>query len=130
MADGGHLIILAPGVKMFGEDTENDRLIRKYGYIGREKILNLCKSEPELQNNLSAAAHLIHGSTDGRFKVTYATCELQKEEIEGVAFNYMPLDEAISKYDPKKLKQGKNTLTNGEEIFFIQNPALGLWVAK
>jgi len=130
MADGGKLIVLAPGIKMFGEDTENDRLIRKFGYIGREKILELSKTEPELQNNLSVAAHLIHGSTDGRFSVTYATGKLDKSEVEGVAFGYMPLDEALEKYDINKLKQGYNTLPDGEEVFFIENPALGLWSVK
>jgi len=130
MADGGRLIILAPGVKMFGEDAENDRLIRKYGYVGRENVLKLCKTETELQNNLSVAAHLIHGSPDGRFSVTYAVSELRRDEIEGVAFNYMPLDEAMAKYDPAKLKPGYNTMQDGEEIFFVENPATGLWALK
>jgi len=130
MADGGNLIILAPGVKMFGEDAENDRLIRKFGYIGRENILKLCKTEPELQNNLSAAAHLIHGSTDGRFSVTYAAGKLRRDEVEGAAFNYMPLEEALCKYNPKELQRGYNTLSDGERVFFIENPALGLWAVK
>jgi len=130
MADGGHLIILAPGVKMFGEDAENDRLIRKFGYIGREKILELSKTEPELQNNLSAAAHLIHGSTDGRFSVTYATRMLSKAEVEGAGFNYIPFDEAMTKYDPKSLNSGYNKLSCGDELYFIENPALGLWAVK
>jgi len=130
MADGGHLIILAPGVKRFGEDEENDRLIRKFGYIGRESLLDLCKTEPELKNNLSAAAHLIHGSADGRFKVTYAADKLRKEDIEGVAYNYMPFDEAVKRYDPAKLKPGYNKSADGEEIYFIENPALGLWALK
>ena len=127
MADDGHLIIIAPGVKMFGEDAEIDRLIRKFGYVGRDTILALCGSEPELQDNFSAAAHLIHGSTDGRFKVTYAAGNLSREEVEGVAFNYMPYDEAVSKYIPQQLKTGYNRLPDGEELFFIENPALGLW---
>ena len=130
MADDGHLIIIAPGVEKFGEDAENDRLIRKFGYIGRDNILELCKTEPELQDNLSAAAHLIHGSTDGRFKVTYAAGKLSKDEVEGVAFNHMPYDEAFGKYDPSKLKTGYNTMPDGEEVFFIENPALGLWALK
>jgi nickel-dependent lactate racemase len=130
MADGGRLVVLAPGVRMFGEDGENDRLIRKYGYIGRENILKLVKTEPDLQNNLSAAAHLIHGSSDGRFDITYAAKHLNKEEVEGAAFGYMPFDEAVKKYDPKLLKQGYNTLQNGEEIYFIENPALGLWALE
>jgi len=130
MADGGRLIILAPGVRMFGEDAENDRLIRKYGYTGRENILKLCKTETELQNNLSVAAHLIHGSPDGRFSVTYAAGQLRQDEIEGVAFGYMPLNEALVKYNPAKLKPGYNTMPDGEEIFFIENPATGLWTHK
>jgi len=130
MADGGHLIILAPGVKTFGEDPEIDRLIRKYGYIGRDKILELCKTETDLQGNLSAAAHLIHGSIDGRFKVMYATEHLSKEEVECVGFNYMPYQEAISKYNPKKLKTGYNIVPDESNIFFIENPALGLWASK
>ena len=130
MADNGRLIILAPGVKMFGEDSENDRLIRKYGYIGRENILKLCKTEPELQNNLSAAAHLIHGSSDGRFNITYAAKHLTKEEVEGAAFDYMPFEEAFEKYNPEKLNQGYNIMPDGEEIYFIGNPALGLWALE
>ena len=112
IADGGHLLVLAPGVKTFGEDAENDRLIRKYGYVGRQQVLELCKKERELKNNLSAAAHLIHGSTDGRFTVTYAAPLLGREAIESVGYQYMDWQEAI--------KQTKNA-------FYIENPALGLW---
>ncbi len=126
MADGGHLIVLAPGVRMFGEDDENDRIIRKYGYIGRQRVLELVKSEQDLQNNLGAAAHLIHGSSDGRFRITYATRHLTRAEVEGAAFGYIPFDEAMAKYNPDILKNGYNTV-DGEEIYFIENPALGLW---
>jgi len=130
MADGGCLIILAPRVKMFGEDPENDRLIRKFGYIGRENILKLCKTEPELAQNLSVAAHLIHGSPDGRFSVAYAVGQLRQDEVEGVAFGYMRLDDAMAKYDPARLKNGYNITPDGEEIFFVDNPATGLWSLK
>lgn len=123
---GGELVVLAPGVKKFGEDPENDRLIRKFGYVGRERVLELAKTEEDLKNNLSVAAHLIHGSSDGRFKITYCTKFLTKDEVEGVNFEYMPYDEAIKKYDPEKLKDGFNTV-DGEEIYYISNPALGLW---
>jgi len=125
--DGGSLIVLAPGVRGFGEDEENDRLIRKYGYVGREKVLQLSKENNELQSNLSVAAHLIHGSSDGRFSVTYAVDNLTQAEVTGVNFNYMPLGEALIKYNPKALKPGFNITASGEEIFFIENPALGLW---
>ncbi|MCL2089181.1 MAG: lactate racemase domain-containing protein [Oscillospiraceae bacterium] len=127
MADGGHLIILAPGVKMFGEDGENDRLIRKYGYAGKKKVLELCKTEEDLRGNLSAAAHLIHGSSDDRFRITYAAKNLTRQEVEAVNYEYMPFEQAIARYDPKQLKQGHNTLPDGEEVYFIENPALGLW---
>jgi len=116
MADGGELIILAPGVKRFGEDDEVDRLIRQYGYVGRERILELVKEHQDLRENLSAAAHLIHGSSDGRFKVTYAAKLLTREEIEGVGFGYMPYDEAVGLKDSGDM--------------FIENPALGLWAAQ
>ena len=129
MADGGRLIVLAPGVRVFGEDGENDKIIRKYGYVGRQRVLELVKTEQDLQNNLGAAAHLIHGSSDGRFGVTYATRHLTREEIEGAAFDYMPFEEATAKYNPDTLKPGWNMLA-GEEIYFIENPALGLWALE
>ncbi len=127
IADGGELIVLAPGIRMFGEDEENDRLIRKYGYVGRENVLKLVEENQDLQENLSVAAHLIHGSSDGRFSITYCTEQVTKEEVEGVAFKYVPYKEAAAKYDPTVLKDGFNTLPDGEEIYYISNPALGLW---
>ena len=130
LADNGELIVLAPGLKEFGEDKEIDRLIRKYGYIGRERILELSGRNKDLQDNLSVAAHLIHGSLDERFTVTYAVEKLSREEVEGVGFKYMPMEEACRRYDPGILKDGYNVLENGEEIFFISNPAMGLWVDR
>jgi len=130
MADGGRLIILAPGVTRFGEDDVNDRLIRKFGYIGRDKILQLCKTDPELGSNLSAAAHLIHGSSEGRFEVIYATDKLSKEDVENAGFSHMPLSEAVSKYNPENLSPGYNMTADGEEVFFIENPAVGLWTKE
>jgi len=129
MADGGRLIILAPGVRMFGEDAQNDRIIRKYGYVGRERILELVKTEQDLQENLGAAAHLIHGSSDGRFSIAYAAQHLTREEIEGVSFDYMPFDEAIAKFNPANLQPGWNVIGD-EEVYFIENPALGLWALE
>ena len=126
IADDGELIILAPAVKKFGEDDENDRLIRKYGYVGREKVLELVKENDDLKDNLSVAAHLIHGSSDGRFSITYCTKEIGKDEVEGVNFKYIPYDEIVKKYDPTVLTDGFHTI-DGEEIFYISNPALGLW---
>ena len=129
IADGGELIVLAPAVAHFGEDAENDKLIRKYGYVGREKVLELVDApeNEDLRANLSVAAHLIHGSSDGRFKITYCAGKLTEEEVRGAAFNYAPYEEMAAKYDPTKLVDGFNTV-DGEEIFYISNPALGLWV--
>ena len=93
-------------------------------------MIQLCKTQDDLKQNLSAAAHLIHGSSDGRFSITYCTRYLTREEVEGVCFNYIPYDEAAKRYDPAKLKDGFNTLDDGEEIFYISNPALGLWADK
>lgn len=130
VADGGELLVLAPGVETFGEDPANDRLIRKYGYCGREKVMALCETQVDLRENLSAAANLIHGSADGRFSVTYCTTRLTREEVESVCFQYLPYDEAAARYDPAKLQSGWNVLPDGEEIFFIPNPALGLWMYR
>ncbi|HQM97270.1 MAG TPA: lactate racemase domain-containing protein [Clostridia bacterium] len=129
IAKGGDLIILAPEVKRFGEDAENDRLIRKYGYIGRENILKKADQNDDLKSNLSVAAHIIHGSSDGKFNITYAVRHMTKQEIENANFNYMDYDEAVKLYDPKKLKDGYNYV-NGEKIYFISNPALGLWSSR
>ena len=131
MADGGELIVLAPGVRHFGEDEAVDKLIRKYGYRGRIHTLEVFeKPESEdLRSNMGAAAHLIHGSSDGRFSITYAVKEISKEEVEGVGFKAADYDEMAAKYNPEKLSYGYNTV-DGEEIYFIPNPALGLWINK
>lgn len=132
IANGGELIILAPGVKQFGEDNEIDKLIRAHGYVGTPKILDAMTKDPKLQENLSAVAHLIHGSSEGRFSITYCPGHLTKEEIESVGFQYGNLKELLPKYDVTKLRNGWNILidpTSGleEEFFYITNPALGLW---
>lgn len=124
MADGGELIILAPGVRKFGEDEENDRLIRKYGYVGRENVLRLVKENEDLAENLSVAAHLIHGSSDGRFNITYCTEFLTEREVRAAGFGYMPYGEAAALYGG--LTDGYHTV-GGERVFYISNPALGLW---
>ena len=130
MADGGDLVILAPGLKEFGEDKEIDRLIRKYGYRGTPATLTAVKANAELQNNLSAAAHLIHGSSEGRFNITYCPGQLTRQEIEGVGFRYADLKEMTQRYNPARLKDGWNTLADGGQIFYISNPALGLWACR
>lgn len=127
IADGGELIILAPAVREFGEDPGIDSLIRKYGYRGTPHTLNMVAENEDLRANLSAAAHLIHGSSEGRFSVTYCPGHLTREEIEGVGFRYADLAEMSATYSPEKLRDGFNTMRDGEEIFYVSNPALGLW---
>ncbi len=128
--DNGELIVLAPGLRKFGEDPGIDKLIRKYGYVTTPEVLEFVKNNDDLKNKLSAAAHLIHGSSEGRFKITYCPGNITKEEIESVNFNFADLKEMTEIYNPDKLKDGFNKLPNGEEIFFISNPALGLWAWK
>ncbi|RPJ03338.1 MAG: hypothetical protein EHM28_15495 [Spirochaetaceae bacterium] len=130
IADKGELIVLAPAMKEFGEDPQIDSLIRKYGYHGTPRVLAWVKENEDLRDNLSAAAHLIHGSTEGRFKVTYCPGALTKEEIEKAGYTYEDLSSMMKKYDPEKLKDGFNTMPDGEEIYFISRPALGLWAWK
>jgi nickel-dependent lactate racemase len=130
IADGGELIVLAPGLKEFGEDSQMDRLIRKYGYVGTPRILELIEKNEDLQQNLGAAAHLIHGSSEGRFIVSYCSGHLSQEEIEQVGFNYADLNEMMNRYNPNELKNGINAMPDGEKIFYISNPAIGLWSCK
>jgi len=130
MADNGELIVLAPGLKEFGEDKEIDRLVRKYGYFGTPATLKSLKENDELQKNLGAAAHLIHGSSEGRFSITCCPGILTRHEIESVNFKYHDLADMLKKYDPARLKEGFNKMSDGEEIFYISNPALGLWTSK
>ena len=129
IADDGELVILAPGVRMFGEDPEIDRLIRAFGYKTSREILDFVKTSEELGKNLSVAAHLIHGSSENRFKITYAVEHLTEEEIRGVNYNYVPYAQAVSQYRLDQLKEGRN-IVNGEEVFYISNPALGLWALE
>lgn len=126
--DGAELIILAPGLREFGEDKTIDALIRKYGYKGTPAVLEATGSNADLQANLGASAHLIHGSSEGRFNITYCPGpEMSREEIESVGFNWADLEETKKKYNFDSLKDGWNTLPDGEEIYYISNPALGLW---
>ena len=126
VADGGELILLAPGIRAFGENEEMDQMTRRYGYTGRDHILELYR-----QGALSAA-HLIQGSSDGRFTITYATKpeNLSREEVEGVGYQWADYEETARRYDPQVLRDGWNILPDGEEIYYVGTPALGLWKAE
>jgi len=130
IADHGDLVVIAPGVKEFGEDKEIDRLIRKYGYRGTKSILQAVLENEELSNNLSAAAHLIHGSSEGRFSITYCTPLLTRREVESVNFRYDSIEKVMARYNPDLLKDGYNIMDDGEKVFYISNPSLGLWATK
>ena len=128
LADGAELLVIAPALKEFGEDKTIDGLIRKYGYKGTPHTLEATRANKDLQENLGASAHLIHGSSEGRFKITYCPGpEMSREEIEGVGFSYGNLEEVLARYPLDSLQEGWNTMPDGEEIYYISNPALGLW---
>jgi nickel-dependent lactate racemase len=134
LADGAELIILAPGVTKFGEDTAIDALIRKYGYRGTPATLAAVAANADLAGDLGAAAHLIHGSSEGRFTVRWCPGHLSKEEVEGVGFEYGDLKTMLAVYNPQKLHHGYNHVgrddVDGEDVFFIPNPGLGLWAYR
>ncbi len=128
--DDGELVVLAPGVREFGEDHEIDRLIRTYGYVDTSMVLRAVEDNEDLRANLGAAAHLIHGSSEGRFTIVYCPGHLTRDEIEGVNYSYGDLETMMARYDPRSLKDGYNRMPDGEKIFFISNPALGLWAER
>ncbi|MGE5315287.1 MAG: D-mannonate epimerase, partial [Acidobacteriota bacterium] len=130
LADGGELIVLAPGLKEFGEDPGIDQLIRKYGYVNTPEVLRHVEANEDLKNNLSAAAHLIHGTSEGRFRITYCPGFLTQQEIEQAGYSYGDLHSMLKRYDPDTLEEGFNELPDGEKIFYISNPALGLWAYR
>ena len=130
MADGGELLVIAPGLKRFGEQADVDELIRKYGYSGTENVMKLWKTEPILQDLTHGTAHLIHGSSEGRFKITYAPGHISKEDMESVCFGYADLQETLKRYNPETMKNGFNVMPDGEEVYFISTPSAGLWSTK
>ncbi|MBS1813395.1 MAG: DUF2088 domain-containing protein [Acidobacteria bacterium] len=130
IADGGELLIIAPGVERFGEQPEVDALIRKYGYKGTPRTLELYKTEVDMQAIPHGVAHLIHGSSEGRFTITYAPGHLSKEEIEQVGYQYANCEEMQKRYNPAVMKEGWNTMPDGEEVFYISTPSAGLWATQ
>jgi nickel-dependent lactate racemase len=130
LADGGELLVIAPGLERFGEQPEVDALIRKYGYTGTERILRLYRTARDLQEIAHGTAHLIHGSSEGRFTIRYAPGHLSRKEIEGVGYEYADLGEALTRYAPERMTEGWNTMPDGEEVFYISTPSAGLWSTK
>jgi nickel-dependent lactate racemase len=134
LADGAELVVLASALVEFGEDQQIDKLIRKYGYLGTPHTLKMVEENEDIRNNLAAAAHLIHGSSEGRFSITYCPgkgeSNLTQQEIESVGYRYADIDEMTARYNPETLKEGYNLMPDGEEVFYISSPALGLWAFR
>jgi hypothetical protein len=132
IADNGELIVLAPGVTHFGEDPAIDVLIRRHGYHGTPATLAALHTDSDIAASLGAAAHLIHGSSEGRFTITYCTDPftggLTREEVEAVGFNWRPLPEELARLAiTTKTPAGPHLDTDGIPFDYIANPALGLW---
>jgi nickel-dependent lactate racemase len=130
IGNGGELLIIAPGLERFGEQEGVERLIRKYGYTGRDRILDLYRNNDDLQQLAHGAAHLVHGSSDGRFTIRYAPGHLSKADIEQVGFEYAELGDTLARYPPDRMNEGWNTMPDGERVFFISTPSAGLWATK
>ena len=130
LADGGELVVIAPGLKRFGEQPEVDAIIRKYGYTGTPRVMDLYRTERDLQELAHATAHLLHGSSEGRFSVTYAPGKMTREEIEGVNYRYADIAEVTARYRPEGRREGWHTLPDGEQFFFIPTPSAGLWATR
>jgi nickel-dependent lactate racemase len=130
LADGGELLVIAPGVERFGEQPEVDALIRKYGYCGTPQALDLYRRNADLRDLAHGTAHLLHGSTEGRFTVRYAPGKLSRREIESVHYAYMDVNEALRRYPPSTMREGWNTLPDGERVYYIATPSAGLWATR
>jgi nickel-dependent lactate racemase len=130
LADGGELIVIAPGLKRFGEQLDVDSFIRKYGYVGTRRVMEQYTKNADMQDLAHATAHLMHGSSEGRFTITYAPGQLTKQEIEGVKFRYADINDTIARYRPERCKQGWNTTADGERFYFIPTPSAGLWATR
>jgi nickel-dependent lactate racemase len=130
MADGGELLILAPGLKRFGEQPDVDAFIRKYGYCGTPRCMAQYKTNADMQDLAHATAHLLHGSSEGRFTIRYAPGHLTQKEIEGINFAWADLNEMTQRYEPAKMKEGWNTMSDGEKVFYISTPSAGLWATR
>ena len=128
LADGGELIVLAPGVHRFGEDLQIDRLIRRHGYHGTPRTLQAVEDDDALRTDLSAAAHLIHGSSEGRFSIRYCVGpKLPAADVRGVGFDYQTFADATRRWDARHRPEGWYDDHEGQPYYFIGRPSLGLW---
>lgn len=130
LADGGELVVIAPGVERFGEQPEVDDLVRTYGYLSQREVLELYATQADMQDIPHGTAHLVHGSSEGRFTITYAPGALTREDIESVGYQYLDLGEALRRYDPAVMRDGWNTMPDGEVVYYISTPSAGLWATR
>ena len=105
-------------------------MIRKYGYRTSSEVIRFVEENEDLGGNLGAAAHLIHGSPEGRFTVTYCPGHLSRQQIEDVGYQYADIAEMMARYEPEGRSDGWHTTADGERFYFIGNPAMGLWAAR
>jgi carbohydrate kinase (thermoresistant glucokinase family) len=134
LADRAELVVLAPGVERFGEDPAIDRLIRRHGYVGRDAVLAAAAEDSELRASPGTMAHLIHGSSEGRFSITYCTDPdaggLTPEELAGVGYGWRPLTEELAHLGvDATTPTGPAVDDRGERFAHVAQPALGLWIA-
>ena len=129
IADGGELLVIAPGLKRFGEQKEVDEIIRKYGYRGTSFVLDAYQRDPVLQDYAHATAHLLHGSSEGRFTIRYAPGGLSQSDIESVGYAYADIEDVLRKYPVAQLSEGLHEI-DGQKFFFIPTPSIGLWATK
>lgn len=129
--DGGELLVIAPGVKAFGENPEVDALIRRYGYKGTPYTMKLLK-EGAFPDSAMVPAHMIHSSSEGRFRITYAVDpeNIPEADIIGAGYGYMDVKEALDRYPVETMEDGWQTMADGEEVYLVKTPALGLWKAE
>jgi nickel-dependent lactate racemase len=134
IADGGELVIIAHGARRFGEQPEVEALIKTYGYSPRDEILakyhDPSPQYDDLRDIGHGAAHLIHGSSEGRFRITYAPAHLTAEDVQQVGYHYLDYQTALQRYEPQGKSEGLYATADGEEYYFIPSPATGLWATR
>ena len=130
IADGGELLVIAPALRQCGENEEADALIRRYGYCGTPSVLKLYR-EHAFDGMEMVAAHLIHGSGEGRFRIVYATdpALMPAEEIKALGFGWADARDALARYRPQERETGFYNDENGA-YYYVSSPALGLWRAR
>ncbi len=131
LADGGELVVIAPGLKRFGEQPEVDAFIRKYGYVGTPRVMEQYRQNADMQDLAHATAHLIHGSSEGRFNDHVRAGPSVARRKSKASTSATPTSTTRSPATgPTECKQGWNTTADGERFYFIPTPSAGLWATR